>query len=409
MVSGSLMADGHRVAHLVRRYGELSQTFVADAILEAERQGWDAWVVSKHPPANRDAFPHPGDDRILSLREPARWRRGVGRLAGRTPRDRMASWWLPAVRRAAPDVVHVHFGWLAAEVGLSRLRRPVVVSFHGSDVTAWPRSDPLHLVLYAQLFPEITCATVASRFIERRLRGLGYGGPLEVVPPGVRLPEFPFREPDPSPPEVKLLFVGRQVACKGLDVLLRALPAIDAPLPVTLEVIGDGAERDANERLARELGLDRRVRFHGALPRQGVVAAMATADILVVPSRVTPAGEAEGSPVAPKEALAVGLPVVATEVGGLPEVVPPAHRHELVEPDNPSALAARIGDVIADRPNWPDRARAGRRFVEDGFDWARLGERTVRIYERICADAQAKPAKRTVRFAGQRRRARTML
>jgi glycosyltransferase involved in cell wall biosynthesis len=347
-------------------------------------------VVSKQPPANRDVFPYPAGERILGLHEPPLLRRAVGRLARRTPRDRMASWWIPAVRRARPDVVHVHFGWLGAEVGLSRLGRPAVVSFHGSDVTSWPGRDPQHPVLYAQLFREITCATATSRFIERRLRALGYRGPLEVLPPGVRLGEFPFREPELTRGELKLLFVGRQVACKGLDVLLRALPRIDAQLPVTLDVIGDGTDRDANEGLAHELGIARRVRFHGAGSRKDVVAAMSAADVLVVPSRVTPAGEAEGSPVAPKEALAIGLPVVATDVGGLPEVVPPEYGHELVPPDDPAALAARVGEVLADRPNWPRRARAGRQFVEDNFDWARLGERAARIYERVSDVVQAR-------------------
>jgi glycosyltransferase involved in cell wall biosynthesis len=287
------------------------------------------------------------------------------------------------VRRAEPDVLHVHFGWMGAEIGPTPVQCPVIVSFHGSDVTAWPHRDPRHLALYRQLFSEITYATASSRFIEERLRGLGYRGPLEVLPPGVRLEDFPFREPDVSRSEVRLLFVGRQVACKGLDVLLRALPEVPAARAVTLDVIGDGAERKANERLARELGVDRRVRFHGARPRKAVVAAMAAADVLVVPSRVTRAGEAEGSPVAPKEALAVGVPVVATEVGGLPEVVPPEHRHELVRPDEPGALAAQIGELLADRPNWSHRARVGRGFVEDMFDWAQLGARTARMYEDV--------------------------
>jgi glycosyltransferase involved in cell wall biosynthesis len=378
-------SNGHRVAHLVRRYGEISQTFIADAILEAERQGWEAWVVSQLPPVNRDAFPHPGDDRVLGYHEPPRWRRAVGRLARRPPRERRAGWWLPAVCCADPDVLHVHFGWMGAEIGPTQLRCPVIVSFHGSDVTAWPHRDPRHLTLYAHLFTEITYATASSRFIEGRLRGLGYGGPLEVLPPGVRLEDFPFREPDVSRPEVRLLFVGRQVACKGLDVLLRALPEMPTAPPVTLDVIGDGGERRANERLVRELGVERRVRFHGARPRKDVVAAMAAADVLVVPSRVTAAGEAEGSPVAPKEALAVGLPVVATEVGGLAEVVPPEYRHELLCPDEPGALAARIGQLVADRSSWSHRARTGRRFVEDTFDWAELGARTARIYERALA------------------------
>jgi colanic acid/amylovoran biosynthesis glycosyltransferase len=376
--------SARRVAHLVRRYGEISQTFVADIIREAERHGWEGWVVSKERRANPAVFPFPPDERVLRPHTP-RWRRVAGRRAPPATREQTASWWVPPIRTAKPDLLHVHFGWTGAEIALSRLRAPVLVSFHGSDVTAWPTADPSRPALYAALFREITWATATSRFIEQRLRALGYEGPLELLPAGVRLADFPFREPATSGAGVRLLFVGRQVACKGLDVLLRALPLIVAPVPVLLDVIGDGNEREANEQLAGHLGVGRCVRFLGARPRRDVVESMTAADILIVPSRVTSIGEAEGSPVAPKEALAIGLPVVATDVGGLPEVVPPEHRHELVMPENPSALAARITDLVAERSNWPERARIGRQFVEQRFDWTQLGRRTVRIYEQAVA------------------------
>lgn len=374
-----------RVAHLVRRYCEPSQTFVADAILEAERQGWEGWVVTRLPRVNEESFPHPGSDRVLRAVRPSWSRRVAARLAGRSRRERAAGWFAPALRQATPDLVHVHFGWMGADVDLTRLHVPVVVSFHGSDVTSWPWRDPDNLRMYKSLFREITRATATSHFIEKALRGLGYEGALDLLPAGVRLAEFPFREPHVDGEDVRLLFVGRQEPCKGLDVLLRALPQITAPVPITLDVIGDGEDAEANRRLARRLGVERRVRWHGARPRRDVVEAMRRADIVVVPSRVTKAGEAEGSPVAPKEALATGAPVIATAVGGLPEVIPPRYRHETVRPEDPRELAASIGALIDRRAEWPERARVGRRFVEEAFDWDELGRRTARIYEQAIA------------------------
>ena len=83
-----------------------------------------------------------------------------------------------------------------------------------------------------------------------------------------------------------------------------------------------------------------------------------------MPSRALTTGEVEGSPVVLKEALAVGVPVVATRTGGTEEVMPPEFRAELVPPDDAEALAARLEAVLSDRASWDERARIGRRWVE---------------------------------------------
>jgi glycosyltransferase involved in cell wall biosynthesis len=108
---------------------------------------------------------------------------------------------------------------------------------------------------------------------------------------------------------------------------------------------------------------------------------------MVMPSRAMPSGEVEGSPVVLKEALAVGVPTVATRTGGTEEVIPPPLRDELVPSDDPAALAQRIDAVIADRPNWPERVRVGQAWVAAEFDWSVLGRRTAQIYERLARGA----------------------
>ena len=106
-------------------------------------------------------------------------------------------------------------------------------------------------------------------------------------------------------------------------MLLDALPAIDAEL----DVIGGGPGRGELEARAQRLGVAERVRFHGPLPRrEDVLEAMQRASVQVMPSRALPDGQAEGSPVVTKEAQAVGIPLVATDTGGIAETVPPAHR-----------------------------------------------------------------------------------
>lgn len=378
-----------RVAHAVRQYGTLSQTFIADALLETGRLGWDPWVVSKLPALNAEAFGYPPQEQILRPIRPGVLGRAAARMAGGDLRLRTTARYRAAIEQAGAQLMHVHFGWTAAEMSVSRLGVPTLISFHGSDVTAWPHASDANLAAYRAMFAEIgraTPVTVTSRFIEDRLRSLGFQGRVEMLAAGVRLDEFEFRiTPAPSH-DLRLLFVGRQVECKGLDVLLHALPRVLADWPSTsLDVIGEGSA-DAIARhadLVRTLGLERAVHFHGGLSRPDVLRAMRRAHLLVAPSRRSSTGEEEGSPVITKEALAAGLPVVGTLVGGLPETIPPDLRHQLVPSEDPPALARQILATASEREGREQRAIAGRRWIEANFDWKRLGQRLGRLYEEL--------------------------
>ena len=136
-----------------------------------------------------------------------------------------------------------------------------------------------------------------------------------------------------------LLFAGRLGPQKGLPTALEALARVDG---VSLLVVGDGDERDALEQRARELGLDGRARFLGPLPRERVLELARAADAALLPSRW------ENFPHAVVEAFSVGTPVVATAVGGVPEVVVDDENGLLVPPADPAALAAAIRRLAGD-------------------------------------------------------------
>ena len=290
--------------------------------------------------------------------------------------------------------------------GLRRghLRSPTVsislsaCTFHASDVTTFPERPPVPggvSTTYAEVFDRLDHAFAVSEFVASALQEIGWRGRTDILPAGVPLDLFPQRPSAPRADPVRILYVGRVVTRKGLDVLLRALAELrpdDAA--VTLDVIGDGPQLREYEALARRVVPDRTVRFLGAAGRPEVLAALRRAHVLVVPSRTMPSGEVEGSPVVVKEALAVGVPVVATRSGGLPEVVPPRYRDELVPEDDPVALAGRLSAVLEDPDAWPERAHVGRAWVEEQFDWAVLGQRTVAMYSRLAANGtrRAPPA-----------------
>jgi glycosyltransferase involved in cell wall biosynthesis len=136
-----------------------------------------------------------------------------------------------------------------------------------------------------------------------------------------------------------LVFAGRLGPQKSLGTALRALVSVP---DVALAVAGDGPDRGALERQARELGLDRRVSFLGGVPREQVLRLFRAADASVLPSAW------ENFPHTVVEALAVGCPVIASAVGGVPEVVDDEENGLLVTPGDPEALAAAIGRYFSD-------------------------------------------------------------
>jgi glycosyltransferase involved in cell wall biosynthesis len=229
-----------------------------------------------------------------------------------------------------------------------------------------------------------------SRFIASKVRELGYEGRVEVIPTGVRTESFPFRPRGVSPQRPRLLFVGRLIPYKGLDVLLRSLPAVDAALGgVTLEVIGDGPGRQSSEALARDLGVSRAVIFRGAQARPKVIRALGEADLVVVPSRTVATGQAEGLCNVTKEAMAAGVPVVATRNGGIPEAIPPRLQHELVPEDDPAALRDRIVELARSGQDWKERARYCREWLRRTLDWSVVGPRIADVYQEVVAAQEA--------------------
>ena len=170
---------------------------------------------------------------------------------------------------------------------------------------------------------------------------VGWGVPVErvtVLPnPAPRADRIPSLSSDGPKPFV---FAGRLTDQKDLDVALRAVAHVGA---ARLDVIGDGPDRLRLEQLARDLELGARVRFLGALPREQVLAHVQGADAVVLSSRW------ENFPHGVVEALALGAPVIATRVGGVPEVVHDGENGLLVAPGDPDAFAGAVSLFLGDR------------------------------------------------------------
>ncbi len=291
------------------------------------------------------------------------------RALGRWARDR-----LPAMR---PDVVHAH----AVDVGLpvARVARelgiPIVLTCHGVWFTTRAPGSPLAR-LERSMIRKGKYAAIASvdGASVRALQGAGFSD-ARLVLNGVDLEEFGGRIAHGGP--FRFAFVGRLVRQKGLDVLLRAVAIARGRTTerFTVVLVGDGPQRGALERLAEKLGVADGVSFRGTLPRADLVYTLRTAEAFVLPSR------SEGFPIAILEAWAAGTPVVATAVGGIPDLCPPEGA-VLVPPLNPDALADAMLSLIGDSVRRESLARAGRRLVEERYTWDVVAKSYEDLYAR---------------------------
>ena len=191
----------------------------------------------------------------------------------------------------------------------------------------------------------------------------GAGADLELIYHGLDLARFPpqgrgsLRDGRAGGDPVRLLSVGRLVEKKGMDVLIEALARLPSGLAWRLDHVGVGPLSSAMRRLAERRGLSPRIRWHGPLTQEEVLRRYREADLFVLSSRIARDGDRDGLPNVLMEAQSQGLPVLASTLSAIPELVEDGASGRLVPPDDPDALARELERLIGD----PDlRARLGR-------------------------------------------------
>ena len=216
----------------------------------------------------------------------------------------------------------------------------------------------------------------ASKEIARVGEGLGNNIKVEALVNGVDTEVFrPVAGLLPPSDRGWRIVVPRRLFPKnGVEFFVRALPHIVAGADVEAFIIGDGPEHDKLVALARELGVHHRVRFLGAQPHANMPGLLCSADLAVFPSLM------EATSVAALECMACGLPVAASDVGGLPEIIND-QVGGLFPPQDPSRLAAKVLELLAS--DLTQRGAAGRKVVVESWSNRRLVERHVEIYRTL--------------------------
>jgi glycosyltransferase involved in cell wall biosynthesis len=279
------------------------------------------------------------------------------------------------VRRERIDVVHAHWvipQGLVAALARPLINRPVVTSAHGGDVFAMTKGIRRRMLRFAARGADsCTANSSATQAVLMRATDVQ----ATIIPMGVDLSVFgsiPARlEPGHLAQRgARLLFVGRLVEKKGVPYLIHAMGHLRTLSPMTkLLLVGDGPERSAVEALVSELGLDANVEFAGAVPNDQLPTYYASADIFVAPSVVSTEGDTEGLGVVILEAAASGLPIVASDIGGITDIVQHEQTGLLVEPGDPQAIALAVNRLINDDVLRQTQARSARELVTRRYSW----------------------------------------
>ncbi len=292
-------------------------------------------------------------------------------------------------REFEPDVV---LGFFAYPYGYGsvhiarRLGIPVVTGVLGSDLNVMPRGV-LHRKMIAWTLRSSDRVFSVCESLKRKAIELGAEPDMvAVIPNGVEEGRYGRFNRDEARSRLGLdsgkrfvLCVSNLVPIKGVDILIRALPSV--PADVRLVVVGDGAELDRLRGLAGRLGVFERILFAGKRPPDDVPLWMTAANVVVLASR------AEGHPNVVLESLASGTPVVATRVGGVPEILTSERFGVIVEPEDPDALAAGIRAAMS--REWDDAVirREGQRRT-----WDDVAREIIAELDRIVMDRPGRVA-----------------
>ena len=301
---------------------------------------------------------------------------------------------LSAIRRSLSlprvDLVHsimVNASAVAA-YGLTRLRPcPTLLTLQEGDSEDYVRDylGPL-FPIYPRLHRPFDRIHSISHFLKDQ--AVGYGADrttIRVVPNGVDTDIF---SPGPSNEELRdalelsnkrvLVSVSRLVPKNGIDIVVAALPLLLAQYPETvLVLVGDGSERRTLEARAEKVGVRGAVRFVGSVEHERTVDYLRLADVFVRPSR------SEGLGSAFLEAMAAGVPVVATAVGGIPDFIRDGETGLFAESGSAESVARAVGRVLSDGALANRLSESGLTLVRSSYRWEMVAEQIAGLYEEL--------------------------
>lgn len=396
-----------RLAYLTSQYPAASHTFIRREVEALREMGWTTDTFSVRPPGadetagDADRFEAERTFYILKqsplafigahvsalVTQPVRYVKTFGLALGhRAPGARgmflgiahFAESVLLAreLKKRSVTHLHNHFANSAATVGLLASRLVGIrwsFTMHGISETDYPAGLMLGRKIQAADF--VACVSWFGRAQGMRLVDPEHWEKMRVVRCGLPFDRLPLKG-TPNAEAKSIICVGRLSAEKGQVGLLRTFARLRSKhSKLSLRLVGDGPDRSGLEELARELGVSDAVSFVGRLPEEEALGEIARADLLVLPSFM------EGLPIVLMEAMAVGVPVVASRVAGIPELVEDGQTGLLFDPSNWDDLAVCIERFLNDEALGNALAENAKSKVAAEFDTRKSAAQLAELFQ----------------------------
>ncbi len=291
------------------------------------------------------------------------------------------------------NIIHIH-DWLTAPVGITskyHLDRPLISTIHSTEVgrVQGLYNPDSHFIDGLEWWTtyESKRVIVASNSMKYELEDHFHlpGEKIDVIPNAIDTTRYDRnvdreavkRRYGISPYERIVLFIGRLSPQKGVEYLIKAVPFILNRHPeAVFIIIGEGLSKEYLMDLAHKSGYSHKIRFFGFLPDQDLIELTMSADVLVLPSIYEPFG------IVALEGMAAGVPIVASNVGGLTEIVEHDKTGVLVYPRDPASIAWGVNRVLSDPGYSSWIVQNAKKKVKEVYNWESVAARTIEVYEK---------------------------
>lgn len=382
------------IGFLVKTYPKLSETFVLEEILGLERLGVKLHIFSLNPPSD-DAV-HSGFDNVaahvtyipkkylsfasvvahlgLTVRHPWRYLKALAFAITRVEQGGLRDFLRAGMlceRVRALNIEHVHSHFISEPTGVAELSSRLSgvsysVSAHAKDIYL-SQPEAIRRKLERAKFT-VTCTC----YNRTHLQAIAPNANVQRMYHGIDLDRFDGAKDARKAAPPLVLSVGRLVEKKGFSTLIQACLALNLRgISFRCEIVGYGNEQKNLRDQIDGFGLGDVVVLTGKMTHAELIARYCQATLFVLPSQIAEDGDRDGIPNVLLEAMAMELPVVSTDVSGIPEVIQSGRNGFLVPPKNAFALSEAIAELLADRESRGRMGKAGRHVVETMFDNAR--------------------------------------
>jgi len=389
----------NRIAIVLKGYPRLSETFIAQEILELERAGFDVSIISLRHPTDKHTHPVHAEikapkhylpeyiyqelfrvwwAKIKCSYKPGYWKAipvFVKDLFRDPTANRIRRWGQAMVlaNEYADDCDHIYAHFLHTPCSVARYAaiisgKSFSISAHAKDIWTSPEWEMREKLADCDWL--VTCTEGGAEY----LSGLAPQGRVHLVYHGLDLTRFPSSDITGSKNDgstkaksVQLVTVGRAVAKKGIDSLLHALAKLPDDLHWHWTHIGGGPLKSDLENLASELGISENCEFKGALPQSEVLDTYIKSDLFILPSRIDETGDRDGLPNVIVEAQSQSMAVISTTISGIPELIENGANGILIEPDDVNELSQSIEKLMRNHELRNEMGKLGEEKVRGHF------------------------------------------